>query len=85
MELVHIEDAEKQVTQALQKMAGDTENEKLRQKLEQRLRQGERVLERVRGGLEKLDGKSRRIRRTRRPAASSRRWSVPSAICACPS
>jgi ferritin-like metal-binding protein YciE len=56
MELVHIEDAEKQVTQALQKIAGDTENEKLRQKLEQRLRQGERVLERVRGGLEKLDG-----------------------------
>jgi ferritin-like metal-binding protein YciE len=56
MELAHIENAEMQAKQALQRMAGEAGDDKLRQKLEQRLRQGERVLQRVRGGLEKLDG-----------------------------
>jgi ferritin-like metal-binding protein YciE len=59
MELVQIEDAEMSATQALQRMAGEAGDGKLRQKLEQRLRQGERVLQRVRGGLEKLGGNNR--------------------------
>ena len=58
MELRHIEDAENQATEALKKMSGEVENDQLRQALDQRLQQGEKVLERVRRGLEKLDGKA---------------------------
>lgn len=56
LELQHIEDAEKQAAQALQRMAKQVEMPRLRQMLDQRLKQGERILRDVQRSLEKLDG-----------------------------
>ncbi len=57
-ELQAIQDAEKQASQALQKIQKEVENTQLRKMIEQRMKQGERVLQDVQKGLEKLNGKS---------------------------
>jgi ferritin-like metal-binding protein YciE len=61
-ELHDIEDAEKQASQALERMIEEVENEQLRTMLERRMQEGERVLEAVQSGLQKLNGKSRGTR-----------------------
>jgi ferritin-like metal-binding protein YciE len=58
-ELETIEDAEKQASQALPKLNKESENAQLRNLVERRLKQGERILQDVQKGLEKLNGKGR--------------------------
>lgn len=58
-ELQHIEDAESQASQALQRISQQVENSHLRRMLERRRKQGERLLKDVQRSLEKLDGHSR--------------------------
>lgn len=59
-EVRKIEDAESQASKALQQMSRDVRNKQLAQLLEQRLKQGQRILETARKASEKLDGKSPR-------------------------
>jgi ferritin-like metal-binding protein YciE len=61
-ELHDIEDAEMQASQALKKHMKEVENDELRQMLEQRLQQGERLLKDVQQCLQKLNGKSQGTR-----------------------
>jgi ferritin-like metal-binding protein YciE len=61
-ELHDIEDAETQAAQALQKHMKEVQNDELREMLEERLKQGETLLEDVRQCLEKLNGKSKGTR-----------------------
>jgi ferritin-like metal-binding protein YciE len=59
-ELQTIQDAEEQASQALQQISKVAKNDQLQKMVEQRLKQGERILQDVQKGLDKLDGKSRR-------------------------
>ncbi|WP_274425186.1 YciE/YciF ferroxidase family protein [Chelativorans sp. YIM 93263] len=59
-EVRKIEDAESQASKALQQMSREVRNKQLAQLLEQRLKQGQRILETARKASEKLDGKSPR-------------------------
>ncbi|MFC7399020.1 ferritin-like domain-containing protein [Chelatococcus sp. GCM10030263] len=61
-ELHDIEDAETQAAQALQKHMKEVQNDELREMLEERLKQGETLLEDVRQCLQKLNGKSKGTR-----------------------
>ncbi|WP_162913436.1 DUF892 family protein [Rhodospirillaceae bacterium SYSU D60014] len=58
-ELQAIQDAEQQASQALQQINKEAENSQLRRMLDQRLKQGQRILQDVQKGLDKIDGKSR--------------------------
>lgn len=58
-ELQTIEDAEMQASEAIKQMTQSVENGQLRTALEQRLKQGERILKDVQKSLDKLDGKGR--------------------------
>lgn len=57
-ELHAIEDAEMQATKALQQLDGSVQEGALRGMVQQRMQQGEQVLQDVRSCLDKLDGKS---------------------------
>ena len=58
-ELHNIQDAETQASQALQRNMQQVENAQLRRMLERRLKEGERLLQDVRKGLQKLGGQDR--------------------------
>lgn len=59
LELSHIQDAEQQAAQALQKIAQEADGKELRQMLDRRLEQGERILSDVQQALQRLDGNGR--------------------------
>lgn len=58
-ELYSIQDAEQQASQALQQIEQSADDRQMKQKIGQRLKQGERILKDVKKSLDKLDGKGR--------------------------
>jgi ferritin-like metal-binding protein YciE len=62
LELQQIHSAENQLVRALPRFAKVVESESLRRMVEQRMKQGERLLEEVESTLEELDGGSRRMK-----------------------
>lgn len=58
-ELQDIRDAEQQASEALQQMAKQAGDEELKQMIERRMKEGERILQEVEKSVQKLEGKSK--------------------------